>query len=559
MLQYIKKCDFLYSEAKFTFNEKGDTGYKTIFGGIISIITIFASIGATLYFISRLLNKEDSSVILSTETDFYVNITYSHLLPFMVRFSDSYSVPYTNQTSRLYNVYLRLWFGGTNDSNSEESSQQYYDLINVSKCNINQHFGEYKQYFENDPDLDTYYCPDLRQFNQTIYGIYGGYKPYSYLHFYFAKCLNSTMNNTCFEEDYINKKLSGTYLDVKFIGYKMDSLKEKVSTIEIKSERFLVSNSVYKRIWMYIRKIRYITDNGIVFSSKKEETFHLYENVRSDTDIRDTNSGSVPGAFLTLSILNNGEVSIYNRKYQKIQDYIATIGGIIKALTILGTILNYFNSINSYYFFIIRDFMISNHIAQLEKSVSNNFPSQISQMSQVSQKSKLSQISRISQMEKLYNNNKSASSSNRAFNTNSQFVNKSKSRFFPNFNKVKSNNQNNKMLKKDEMRERILYSKFSSAFCPPAFFGTNKKERAKNFWYFQNINIRLNLINVLNLLKKIDDIDYSFRMNNVFINEKSNIPGLIHIMNKYEDKNNKNSEKDNPLISHRSELGINNN
>ena len=68
---------------------------------------------------------------------------------------------------------------------------------------------------------------------------------------------------------------------------------------------------------MYIRKIRYITHYGLILSKKEEDTFHQYENIRSNTDIRDINSGIIPGAFLTLSILNNGEVSIYNRKYQK--------------------------------------------------------------------------------------------------------------------------------------------------------------------------------------------------------------------------------------------------
>ena len=29
------------------------------------------------------------------------------------------------------------------------------------------------------PNIDSYYCPDLRQYNQTIYGIYGGTKPFS--------------------------------------------------------------------------------------------------------------------------------------------------------------------------------------------------------------------------------------------------------------------------------------------------------------------------------------------------------------------------------------------
>ena len=44
-MDYIKKCDYLYTEAKFTFNKEGETGKKTIFGGIISIISVIISLG----------------------------------------------------------------------------------------------------------------------------------------------------------------------------------------------------------------------------------------------------------------------------------------------------------------------------------------------------------------------------------------------------------------------------------------------------------------------------------------------------------------------------------
>ena len=63
------------------------------------------------------------------------------------------------------------------------------------------------------------------------------------------------MNNTCFGKDYINKILSDVYLDLLSIEFKIYSLKKTVSKLERKSERFSISNSVYKRIWMYLRKI----------------------------------------------------------------------------------------------------------------------------------------------------------------------------------------------------------------------------------------------------------------------------------------------------------------
>ena len=44
----------------------------------------------------------------------------------------------------------------------------------MSKCDINKHFSEYKQYFKNMEDLNSFICPEIRLNNQTLYGIYGG-------------------------------------------------------------------------------------------------------------------------------------------------------------------------------------------------------------------------------------------------------------------------------------------------------------------------------------------------------------------------------------------------
>ena len=54
-MKYIKKIDFLSCSANFTFNENGETKYKTIFGGIISFISIFGSCGLCIYFLYKFL------------------------------------------------------------------------------------------------------------------------------------------------------------------------------------------------------------------------------------------------------------------------------------------------------------------------------------------------------------------------------------------------------------------------------------------------------------------------------------------------------------------------
>ena len=66
------------------------------------------------------------------------------------------------------------------------------------------------------------------------------------------------------------------------------------------------------------------------------------------------------------------KTSIYNKEYTKFQDYLAIIGGLVKVITLFSSILNYFNSQNSYYLKLIKDFIIDNkNINITSKSKSN--------------------------------------------------------------------------------------------------------------------------------------------------------------------------------------------
>ena len=49
-MNYIKTCDYLSYETHFTFN-KGDKRYKTLLGGILSLISIIISCFFNLFFI----------------------------------------------------------------------------------------------------------------------------------------------------------------------------------------------------------------------------------------------------------------------------------------------------------------------------------------------------------------------------------------------------------------------------------------------------------------------------------------------------------------------------
>ena len=227
MKTFIEKCDFLSHKVTLTFNEKGDIGYKTFIGGIISLISIIISFACITYFIIHMFLREDFTIIQSTEIDPYVNLTNSNKLPFLLRLTNTYAIPYEND-EKLYYITASIWFGGTNETLSY-SAKQYSQSIKVEKCDINKHFSdEYKDYFKNIQDLNSYYCLSLRNSSETIYGVYGSVFPFSYYSITLRFCKNTTENNnSCYTINQIKEIIDHPYLSVIFIDYSINSLNNK--------------------------------------------------------------------------------------------------------------------------------------------------------------------------------------------------------------------------------------------------------------------------------------------------------------------------------------------
>ena len=152
-MKLIKKIDFFDHKVSLTINSKGETGYKTFIGGIISIISIILSFICVIYFLQRMLLRKDISVIFSNQINPFKNISYSHKLPFLLRLTDTNSLPF-EEDDKLYYITASVWYGGTNDTNISYSAKQTSVSLNIGKCDIDKHFTkEFKEYFIDFPEI----------------------------------------------------------------------------------------------------------------------------------------------------------------------------------------------------------------------------------------------------------------------------------------------------------------------------------------------------------------------------------------------------------------------
>ncbi len=503
-MHFLKSLDYLSDRVHLTFNKEGDIRNKTVYGGTISLISIILMAWATIFFIVNLIKRNERNIISSTESSPYLNLTESYKIPFLFRLSDQNSIPYPNP-EKLYKITFKFWYGGSNSTDEQlnEFKQENIDL-KVEKCDINKHFGEYKTFFEKMLDLETFYCAIPGESKYNLYGIYGNLYPFSYYNFYFIRC-NISEDSNCYTPSEIENTLSNVYMDMRTINYEINSELRDVREITIRSERFMISLSVFKRIWMFLNNIKYITDNGFFLKKKYEINFFQYNSMRYDTDLRDTlRETTVPGTFLAFTVACTGHNLLFIRTFSKVQDYMATLSGIIRIVSIIAQFVNYFYSQNQYYFRLINGFIIPEH--QISQRYEEN---KINSEKEFQIKSNRNNI-------KLSNiiGRKSA----KVFPTSSfcmHIKKKSRRKSMNNYNlKLLINEENNMIIKREIHQRKSLNC--LGYILPFFYYAGTQKNKSELRSCFYSINDNLNIVKVLIRLVR------SERLLNVYLDNENN-------------------------------------
>ena len=166
-------------------------------------------------------------------------------------------------------------------------------------------------------------------------------------------------DNLCYERETLENMLSNTYLEVRTVDYSINSLEtNNIIQRNIRTDRHMISLSVYKRIWVYLNWVKYFSDEGLIFSSVKETGFHQFDSFKADVDLRDIWEGTIPGTFVTMTVLGTGNILEYNRKYAKFPEFLASASAFVKVITSAGFLINYLMSQNFYYIKLINSLFL---------------------------------------------------------------------------------------------------------------------------------------------------------------------------------------------------------
>ena len=339
MINMMKSIDFLSEKPELYIN--GNTRFQTASGGILSVMTCLLIVAAALNFTVELLSYKNSSIIYNQIPSEEVNLDLSKF-PFIIMLQDQSFKPIEDE-ERLYEASVNMWYAYPDDSTGITTMATHYEDVEIERCDLNKHFGEYRPIFEKVPFLEHHYCSKMGANNITLYGVYGSIQPYSYMEAWISRCDNSTRlskRRKCFEKSEIDSKLETVYVSFKFLDYSIDHQNtENPGRVFLRSESLPVSSTIYKRNMYKYKNVNYTLDKGLIFEEPKTIQFFQVSSPRETVDLRQ--EGVIKGSFAQLTVTMDNVFDAYFRSFQKAQQTLANVGGLTKGLLVIAMCINY--------------------------------------------------------------------------------------------------------------------------------------------------------------------------------------------------------------------------
>lgn len=333
MKKILKQLDF--SGATVSWNVCDETRTKTMFGAFFSLVSI-----GTLIYITWVSGKDmiyKSKPTVNTE-----DISYSSR-PALALNDQTFSVAITCQDYRQKNFldpnYFNIEAFSTRLINSNSTYiEQKLELI---QCNYSNFPTFSKEYLDSSGMLN-YLC--IKDQNVYISG-YLDEPSLDYLSLVISPCRNSSEHNSCVSIDEIKSVFENNPTPLTFSIYFKTSI---INTLDyetpFKSYMLNIWENIqfgtHKMTTVFIRQDVVSTDSNILEKSENDEFAIMYDSL-----IKDSYPAKSADPLVEIMILVANHNLNYHRKYLKLLDLCATIGGLTKFLLTASQILVYSLSI----------------------------------------------------------------------------------------------------------------------------------------------------------------------------------------------------------------------
>ena len=330
----IKIIDFIGREPTLRIDNQSRN--KTVLGGLLCLLIYCLFIMSALYFGQELVFRQKPNVIDSTiplDESESIKISNDEFAFFFSLYNNINGTYYSIDKYLSYKLTLIYY----NDGIQKETE------ISLENCNSNKHFVEREDESYKNLNLSLFKCiSDLSGENK----IYGNekFKNSSVLRLN----LNLCSSNECENEEKIKKMLENSELVLMYFDNIYNNRKfNKFYSDCIKTVDFTFKEYISKKIYFNLKITKFKTDVGYIFEIWNTKSFHNVDFINK----LEFNSES--GYDMQFDFDLSYYTNIFYRKYYKIQSWMAEIGGIIRAMTLIAQVINFFYDRSTFYTLVI--------------------------------------------------------------------------------------------------------------------------------------------------------------------------------------------------------------
>ncbi len=326
----IKQFDFFGTFV--TFRIKDEIEYKSIIGGLTSIIFVIMSISYTLYVGIPFIKRENINFIFSNkivEKQPFINLTeVGFNMGFGIQYQDDSTPAIDDFIEYLnYSLILKEWIG-------ENTIREF--PFGLKSCTHTDFFNILNDTFDLNK-IDKMLCPILN--DSTNYTLDGLYTDYYYKFFEIEiKLTDKGMDNL----NSVKSKMQSTPIEmvIYFIDTAMD-YQNRTSPLPpyINYVKKGLNLNFIKTTEISISTIKFTNDENLFFENsnsfidatfdKNEDSFHLVIS-------REEQNENLVGKLV---IKASAKVIVLNRSYQKLPSFIADLTGILEEILLVILLL----------------------------------------------------------------------------------------------------------------------------------------------------------------------------------------------------------------------------
>ena len=526
----IKQLDYL--SPSITFYHKGYLSHKSIFSGILSVITIVFILILAGYYSFEIINRKVANTFFFNSFDEDIEpfqLNSSSLFHFLTSVKNEkgivsnekfdltifnviglniYYKNYINLSQRALKQIDHWLYGYCNKEANTEGLNDLlkYDFFEGSLCIKKYYKSEEKKYYEIGNPNFTF--PEISHgtFNEKnqLYNII------------VQKCNNELLSNilgkeySCKNQTEINKETRILYL--YFINNYINILNyEKPNYKFFYRLESPLQNGQFTANDININPALITTHNGLILDNIEEEISYMFD--RNDVYIGESENILMIYCFF----LKNIKV-YYERTYKRIQDVISNIGGMYQLLTLVAI---YLNLIYNKYIVLFDTELLLDSSIHLEKQIHKN------SVHHRNIKNKMSDLEKLKKFNDINKKSQEKRLSMQNINKNRRKQNKSERENDISYNTKSNNNFSTNNIKESEMIKNwkgksfekmpVKYNyndenekiKEKKNFCSYLYYRLTCGKENNNFKFFQKFRIKIiseehlirNHLNTYNLLK----------------------------------------------------------